>query len=351
MPLMVFNLILTLLFAQESPQQKKAEGLLGFVRSVRTEITRVSKEGIEGQRFSFSVMTFDSQGRIKEEASYLNEKELLSKTIYSYEADGNRIEKTILNKFDGTQDTRVFKYTYKYDSQGNKLEERKFAADDRLLSTIFSRHDEKNNLLETYELSPNPSHSKCTEIFTDRRLMKERTCFDLKGSLATNESYSYEFDSTGNWVKRVGTYMQMKDEKQQYGGKTIVYRTIKYFSSHAEAEASNQDPSSEIPSNIKPLSPRPLVVRKSGGVLAGSATKRVEPIYPISAIVAKIKGSVVVEVTVNEVGKVEKAVALSGPQELHQTTLEAAKQWEFKPTLLSGVPAKVIGTITFNFNL
>jgi hypothetical protein len=45
-----------------------------------------------------------------------------------------------------------------------------------------------------------------------------------------------------------------------------------------------------------------------------------------------------------------KTRALSGPAELHGVSEEAARGWEFKPTTLSGVPVKVIGTITFNFN-
>jgi hypothetical protein len=54
----------------------------------------------------------------------------------------------------------------------------------------------------------------------------------------------------------------------------------------------------------------PRIIRKSGGVLQGSATKRVEPAYPPLAKAAQVSGSVVVEVTADEQGKVISARAI-----------------------------------------
>jgi protein TonB len=64
---------------------------------------------------------------------------------------------------------------------------------------------------------------------------------------------------------------------------------------------------------------------------------------------AGVSGAVVIEITVDERGKVQAAEAISGPPELLQAAVDAAKQWEFRPTALSGVAVKVIGRITFNF--
>ena len=36
---------------------------------------------------------------------------------------------------------------------------------------------------------------------------------------------------------------------------------------------------------------------------------------------------------------------------LKDAAVNAARGWKFTPTQLSGTPVKVIGTITFNFNL
>lgn len=95
----------------------------------------------------------------------------------------------------------------------------------------------------------------------------------------------------------------------------------------------------------------PKIIRKSGGVLAGDAINRPAPLYPPLAKAAKVSGAVVVEVTIDEAGNVIAARALSGHPLLKDSAVSAAQQWTFKPTSLSGVPVKVIGTITFNFKL
>ena len=88
-----------------------------------------------------------------------------------------------------------------------------------------------------------------------------------------------------------------------------------------------------------------------GEVLQGKASFRAEPVYPAAAKNGRISGTVIVEVTVDETGHVTDARAVCGPDLLVGASIEAAKKWRFTPTLLSGQPVKVIGTITFNFHL
>jgi len=91
--------------------------------------------------------------------------------------------------------------------------------------------------------------------------------------------------------------------------------------------------------------------RVMASVLQGHATKRVQPNYPADAKKARLAGSVVVEVTVDEAGRVINAHDICGPGLLIGAAVTAAREWVFSPTQLSGVPVKVIGTITFNFTL
>jgi TonB family protein len=95
----------------------------------------------------------------------------------------------------------------------------------------------------------------------------------------------------------------------------------------------------------------PKIIRKSGGVLQTSAIHRVEPSYPPLAKTARVSGAVVVEITVDEEGNVIAARAISGHPLLKDAAVTAARGWQFTPTKLSGVPVKVIGTVTFNFQL
>jgi len=101
--------------------------------------------------------------------------------------------------------------------------------------------------------------------------------------------------------------------------------------------------------DAKPEAPR--IVRKSGGVLNSVATARVEPAYPPLARTARVQGSVIVQVTVDERGNVIAAQALSGHPLLKDAAVNAARGWTFAPTKLNGVPVKTSGTIAFNFNL
>lgn len=97
--------------------------------------------------------------------------------------------------------------------------------------------------------------------------------------------------------------------------------------------------------------PLPSIVRRHESVLRGNAVTRKIPEYPVLARNAGIYGDVQVEIVIDENGNVVSASVLSGPQLLHSTSLQAAKQWKFRPTLLNGTPVKVQGLLTFRFTL
>ncbi len=95
----------------------------------------------------------------------------------------------------------------------------------------------------------------------------------------------------------------------------------------------------------------PKITRKANAALQTSAINRVDPVYPPAAVAARIFGTVLVEVNVDESGMVTSARALSGHMLLKEAAVDAARGWTFKPTILQGTPVKVIGTLTFTFNL
>lgn len=89
----------------------------------------------------------------------------------------------------------------------------------------------------------------------------------------------------------------------------------------------------------------------SGGVLQGSAIKKVQPPYPSVAKAARASGAVQVQILVSETGEVIEANAISGHPLLRDAAVEAARQWRFKPTELGNKAIKVQGVLTFNFTL
>ena len=97
--------------------------------------------------------------------------------------------------------------------------------------------------------------------------------------------------------------------------------------------------------------PVPKKINVSGGVLQGGALRKPAPVYPPIAKAARAAGAVQVQVTISEDGRVIDAQVVSGHPLLRDAALQAARQWVFKPTELSGVPVKVQGVLTFNFTL
>lgn len=92
-------------------------------------------------------------------------------------------------------------------------------------------------------------------------------------------------------------------------------------------------------------------VRLTSQITQGNAIRKVQPPYPQMARQIRLSGSVQVQITISEAGEVTDAFVLSGHPVLREASLQAVKQWLFKPTELNGRPVRAIGVITFNFKL
>jgi TonB family protein len=88
----------------------------------------------------------------------------------------------------------------------------------------------------------------------------------------------------------------------------------------------------------------------SGGVLNSKAISLPAPAYPAAARAVRAAGSVTVQVTVSEAGKVISATAVSGHPLLRSAAEEAAKKAEFKPLLRGSAPVKVTGVLSYKFD-
>lgn len=86
-----------------------------------------------------------------------------------------------------------------------------------------------------------------------------------------------------------------------------------------------------------------------GGVLNGRALRLPKPSYPLEAKAKGDSGKVIVQVTINEEGKVIHACALQGALTLMRASEVAAVNSTFSPTKLDGKPVKVTGIITYDF--
>jgi protein TonB len=95
----------------------------------------------------------------------------------------------------------------------------------------------------------------------------------------------------------------------------------------------------------------PPRMNKGGDVEMASIISKVPPIYPKAAIEAHVEGTVKLHTIIDTDGKVIEATLISGPPMLAQASIDAVKQWRFKPALLKGVPAQVECVFDVSFHL
>jgi periplasmic protein TonB len=101
------------------------------------------------------------------------------------------------------------------------------------------------------------------------------------------------------------------------------------------------------PAPKKPEGP----VRMPSSIISGKTIDKPAPPYPPIAKAAGIQGTVAVQIVIDEKGRVISAKATSGPPLLMNAAVQAAYRASFTPTVLTGQPVKVTGSITYNFLL
>ncbi|MFN2576925.1 MAG: TonB family protein [Pyrinomonadaceae bacterium] len=85
------------------------------------------------------------------------------------------------------------------------------------------------------------------------------------------------------------------------------------------------------------------------GILNNLAADLPKPIYPAEAKKNHVSGQVQVKVFLDETGKIVSAEATFGPEALRPAAVEAAKRARFKPQTVDGVPVKIFGILTYDF--
>jgi TonB family protein len=101
-------------------------------------------------------------------------------------------------------------------------------------------------------------------------------------------------------------------------------------------------------------------VRVGTVIMSPTLLKRVEPVYPESALAARVEGTVLLEVRIDAAGQVTEAKVLRAPRpmgaripaaRLEQAAIDAVKQWVYEPVVLSGTPTAAILVASVTFRL
>ena len=110
----------------------------------------------------------------------------------------------------------------------------------------------------------------------------------------------------------------------------------------------------ELPDIPPPPTPNPPPavpkIIKISRILNSEARSLPKPAYPTLAKQARVQGTVSVQITIDETGKVIAAKATGHPL-LVAESQKAAMQARFSPTVVGETPVKVSGVITYNFVL
>ncbi len=140
-------------------------------------------------------------------------------------------------------------------------------------------------------------------------------------------------------LKRVDAAMKTMEEVEArfFPGPTDVQRLRELSEAAVErtTETELEDPPAQ------PLPAEELPMRVGGKVPKPRKIKHVEPDFP-----AGTRGSMVVELTINRVGRVEKFDVLRGDFGLVPAAEAAIRQWEFEPVMVDGKPVAVLQAFT-----
>ena len=94
----------------------------------------------------------------------------------------------------------------------------------------------------------------------------------------------------------------------------------------------------------------PKTIRVSSLEL-GALVRRVEPMYPAPARLARIQGPVKLHAVIDTGGRITSLQVFSGHPLLVSAAIDAVRQWRYRPYMLNGEPVPVETEITVNFTL
>jgi len=104
------------------------------------------------------------------------------------------------------------------------------------------------------------------------------------------------------------------------------------------------------PPQVNDVTPsKPITV--TSDVQAAKLIRKVIPVYPKLAIIARISGTVRLTGIIGKDGLIQQLQVIDGPPLLVKAAVDAVRQWVYRPTMLSGKPVEVIAPIDVNFTL
>ncbi|MDX8341205.1 hypothetical protein SLH46_18545 [Draconibacterium sp. IB214405] len=256
------------------PWYSQRNNLVGNVK--RTELKEFNGEikfgEFERGKISKSTIShFVDENKMTEKSVFDNENNLMNRTTYTHNDQGNQIESYVYN----SENKLTYKYTFDYNEIGNQIEKNCYDSSGRILRKLKLKFDDDGTLIESkdynsdgklfskssYELDENDNYielnldnKEISELskryknwynsmgdvivkidysdIPDRRVeyiydrnrnlisQKSFHVNPLKTFLIEDKRFEYEYDEVGNWIKK---YSYSNDVQNGYSERTIIY--------------------------------------------------------------------------------------------------------------------------------
>ena len=326
------------------------DGLTGPVRRVRTEVVKLAMNGgkvVEGKRTLLEVVAYDIRGnKVENQYFPVVGSTLTGKEVYKYDDKGNISEMTLLNEDGSLVGKEAYKYEFDFAGNWNKM-----------TTTVA--------VVEGGKLSFEPTEVTYRSImyYLDANLLKKAQPAETAVPAASSTGTTSDLAKNNSELKAPAaentTKPKVSPEKDEKSAPVVPVPSnepdlnvmssaeLEHVSPKLNSSAAMVNLESEPPS----VTPKPLLKPISGGVLNGTAIQLPSPGYPETAKRLRTSGVVIVDVVIDEYGKVVSAKASAGPGTLREAAVQAAMRARFSPTTLSGQPVKVSGVINYKFSL
>jgi len=217
------------------------EGLRGPVKSVRSEIQYLSETPVIKAVTGSSLTTYNKNGNKLRTERYDFKNNLDRIEVYGY-LDGSRVSasKFIQREYSlpvGTtrlpsnkkEDPRYqLRFEFKYDEKKRLTEKTRFLSDGDILERSVYKY-EGNQKEELVYSETGSLVQRNLYILDDKGNEIENTGFTADGSVYAKRSYTYEFDSNGNWIKRTSSGNVVSDKRPRLEPPSVRLRTITYY--------------------------------------------------------------------------------------------------------------------------
>jgi TonB family protein len=227
---------------------------------------------------------------------------------------------------------------------------------------VMGEYDEAiTDYSKAIELNPKESTiflSRGIAFFNRKNFNQAISDFDKVIELAPDESMAYynrgnALEKIGNFEKALADYKKASElDADNELAKNAFQRLQAVLpkpnpTPQTTKEAVKQTPqTTETTQDTNQLNPNePINI----GSINDLVIRLTVPVYPPFERQRLTEGLVLVQVTIDEEGKVIAVNATSGPKGLRKTCEDAAKRSKFKPYLVNGQPVKATGFITYNF--